>query len=105
VSNPEPSGSRASRAFGIASLILGILALAADLAYEVARADLGADLGIASRGFRALFHLGSVVLAGVGIALALAAAATGSTVRSRLGAALPGLLSSGAALSWFALKS
>ena len=103
-------GSEASRfklfhVFGIGSLILGLLALASALAYEVACADLGSDLGIASRGFRALFRLSTIALAGFGIALAIPAAATAPTWPSRLGASLPGLLSSAAAIVCFVLES
>lgn len=99
---PTPEESRAwtSRLFGILSLALGILALAARLGYEVACADLGSDLGIDAPWARALFRLGALLAALAGLASALAAFLAASSWKKRLGLPLPGFLVNGMALLW-----
>lgn len=80
---------KGSRGFGVASLVLGLLALLLRLAYEASCADLGADLGI--DGFRAAFHLGSVALSIAGASGALLALIFGRTAGERFGLPVPGL--------------
>lgn len=100
MSSPEESPSRTSRVCGVISLVLGLLALAARLALEVSHADLGSDLGIEGKGFKLLFHFGSLLLAGIGLSTALAALFTASSWRARIGLPLPGILLNGMALLW-----
>ena len=92
-----------ARSFGIASLVLGLLALLGRLAFEAASADLGADLGIDGRGFRIAFHLGSLVLAVAGGAGAILALIFGRTAGERFGLPIPGLALSSAVWVMYAL--
>jgi hypothetical protein len=80
-----------ARGFGIASLVLGVLALLARLAYEASCVDLGADLGIDGRGFQIAFHLGSLALSLAGASGAILALVFGRTTAERFGLPLPGL--------------
>lgn len=94
----EPA--RASRRFGIASLVLGILALVGRLGFEAAKADLGADLGIDGPASRFPLHGGSLAIALAGAASAFGAALTAQAWRARLSLPVPGILVNGMALLW-----
>ena len=100
---PHDPRGKASRAFGVASLVLGLVALLGRLGFEAARADLGADLGIDVPWIRALLHLGSFAASLLGLSCACAATATASSWRLRVGLPLPGVLVNGMAILWFAL--
>jgi hypothetical protein len=97
----EESQARASRAFSVASLVLGLLALAARVAHEVAQADLGSDLGIDGPWVRLLFHWGSAVVAGLGLCSAIAALTFAPSWRLRFGSPLPGMIVNGVAILWW----
>ncbi len=98
---PTESRARAARAFSIASLVLGILALAGRLGFDVARADLGGDLGIDAPWIRFLFNWGSAVVAGLGLCSAITSFTVAPTWRLRFGAPLPGLIVNGVAILWW----
>ncbi len=83
---------------------MGLLALAAGLAFEVSRADLGADLGISAPWHQALFRISTLVDALIGLSIAFTASLVAPTWRLRLGAPLPGVLVNGMAILWFALS-
>jgi hypothetical protein len=81
-----------ARRCGVAGLILGVLSLGALLAWQVAVADLGSDLGIDGRGFRVAFFLGSWILAGMAVLASGGAAFLAPGWAARAGTALPGLM-------------
>lgn len=101
MSMPSESKARTARTFCVLSVIIGILALAANLAYQISLADLGTDLGLGDRGTQALLHLAGLPIAVVGIIAALCAMAFSPTWKLRFGAPLPGLIANVAALVWW----
>ena len=101
--NSNDIPGRLSRTFGVVSLVLGLLALLGRLAFEASHADLGADLDMDAPWTRVLLHLGSFLASLAGVSSAIAAAATASSWRQRIGLPLPGMLVNGMAILWFAL--
>ena len=97
---PDRKGT-AARVFCVASVILGVLAIAVRLAYEVSHADLGTDLGLSDRGIQVFLYWAVLPLVILGLAATVTAMAASPTWRLRLGAPLPGLIANGAALSWW----
>jgi len=98
----DPKG-RPARVFCVVSVVLGVVALAVRLAYEVSRADLGTDLGLADRGTQVILHWGALPIAVLGLAATVTAMAVSPTWRLRFGAPLPGLIVNGVALAWWFL--
>jgi hypothetical protein len=101
MSSPSESKARTARIFCVLSLIIGVLALAANLAYEISRADLGADLGLNDQGTQAILHVAGLPIAVVGLIAALTALAVSPTWKLKFGSPLPGLIVNGAALFWW----
>ena len=103
MSTPAESKARGSRVFCVLSVVVGVVALAARLGYEVSRADLGSDLGLDAPGTTMLFHWASLPIAIVGLFTALTAMFLAPSWRLRFGAPLPGFLINGVALAWWIL--
>lgn len=98
---PTESKARASRIFCVLSVIVGVLAVAARLAFEVSQADLGSDLGIAAPGTRDFLHWASLPVAVLGLCSAITAFAVAPSWKLRFGAPLPGFILNGAAVAWW----
>jgi hypothetical protein len=100
-SAPGDSKARTAQLFCVLSVVIGVLALGAHLAYEASRADLGYDLGLDDRGTQALIHFAGLPIAVVGIIATVGAMAFSPTWKLRFGAPLPGLIINGVALLWW----
>jgi hypothetical protein len=101
MSMPSESKARTAQLFCVVSVIIGVLALAAHLAFEVSRADLGSDLGLADDRTQALLHFAGLPMAVVGIIAALCAMAFSPNWKLKFGSPLPGLIVNGAAILWW----
>lgn len=102
MSKPDEKGTTPSRIFCVLALVVGILALAVEVAYGISGSDLGGDLGIDGRGTRRLLHAAGLPVALLGLLLSSIAMAIAPTWRTRFVAPLPGVIASGAAVAaWF----
>lgn len=92
--HPESKKKIAHLMAGV-SLGLGILAVIGTVAFEAANSDLGMDLGIDSKGARTLLAMGSWIATGLGLVAAASAGFVAPTLKSRIGAFLPGAILNG----------
>ena len=101
MSMPSESKARTARTFCVLSVVIGILALAANLAHEISRADLGSDLGLSDPGTQAILRWVGLPIAVVGLIAAMSAVAFSPNWKLKFGSPLPGLIVNGAALLWW----
>jgi hypothetical protein len=101
MATPAESKARASRIFCVVSVIVGLLAVAAHLAFEVSQADLGSDLGLDAPGTRLFLHWASLPVAVLGVCASITAFAVAPSWKLRLGSPLPGFILNGAAIAWW----